>query len=99
MIQVKGETSIRVNPHEEFTLLSDVRQCAELNPRIKVIDITSELPDRAREGTVFYNRIVVAGRMTEYSSKVVAYIPIQLLAKKTNTYPEVDIKYYNYACG
>lgn len=94
MIQVKGEINIRVSPQQVFTLLSDVRECAELNPRIKVIEITLEPAGRVGEGTVFHNRIVVAGRMTEYNSKVIAYIPNQLLHIKTNTNPELDIKYH-----
>ena len=72
MIQVKGEVTIHVSSQQVFDLLSDVRECAELNPRIKVIDISSEPAGRVGEGTVFHNRIVVAGRLTEYDSEVVA---------------------------
>ena len=93
MVQVKGEINIHVSPQEVFALLSDVRECAELNPRIQVIDITSEPAGRVGEGTVFHNRIVVAGRMTEYDSKVIVFKPDQLLHIRTNTNPEVNVKY------
>lgn len=94
MIQVKGEVNIRVSPQQVFSLLSDVRELAELNPRIKVIAITSEPAGRVGEGTVFHNRIVVAGRMTEYSSKVIEYKVDQLLHIRTNTNPEVETRYH-----
>lgn len=94
MIQVKGKIQINVSPQQVFSLLSDVRECAELNPRIKVIDITSEPAGKVREGTVFHYRIVVAGHMTEYSSQVVACVPNELLQIRTNTNPEVDIQYH-----
>lgn len=93
MIQVTGEVTIHVSPQQVFDLLSDVRECAELNPRIKVIDISSEPAGRVGEGTVFHNRIVVAGRMTEYDSEVVACKPNELLHIKTRTNPEAENKY------
>lgn len=94
MIQVKGTVNINVSPEQVFALISDARQCAELNPRISVIDIVAEPLGEVHKGTVFHNRIVVEGRLTEYSSKVVAFEPDSLLQIKTDTYPEVSIKYH-----
>jgi len=33
MIRVKGTVNINASPEQVFVLLSDARQCAELNPR------------------------------------------------------------------
>ncbi|WP_455222964.1 SRPBCC family protein [Kaarinaea lacus] len=93
MIRVKGSVNIETRPDQVFALISDARKCAELNPRIEVIDISAEPADQLHEGTVFHNRVVVEGRMTEYTSKVVAFEPDHSLQIKTNTYPEVTITY------
>lgn len=67
MIQVKGEININASAEQVFALLCDVRQCADLNPRIEVINISAEPEGQLSEGTVFQYRIVVEGRMTEYT--------------------------------
>ena len=85
MIQVKGEININASPEQVFVLLSDARQCAELNPRIEVIDIATEPAGELRQGTVFHYRIVVEGRMTEYSSTILSCEPNQSLEVQTNT--------------
>ena len=69
-----------------------MRRCGELNPRIKVINITSQPPGSVRKGTVFHYRIVVEGRMSEYSSKVVASEPDCLMETQTDTDPVVNIR-------
>jgi len=93
MIRVKGAIDIEISPEQVFALISDVRKCGELNPRIEVISISAEPAGKVREGTIFHYRIVVEGRMTEYTSKVVSFEADRLLQFKTNTYPEVNIKY------
>ena len=45
-----------------------------------------------REGTVFHYRIVVEGRMSEYSSKVIAFEPNRLMETQTNTDPMVKFR-------
>ena len=93
MIHVKGSVNINASPEQVFVLLSDARQCAELNPRIEVIDIATEPAGELRQGSIFHYRIVVEGRMTEYSSRVLSYEPDQSLEVQTDTDPVVNIKY------
>lgn len=93
MIRVKGSVNIKISPEQVFALISDVRLCGELNPRIEVINISSEPAGQVREGSVFQYRIVVEGKMTEYTSKVVAFEPGRLLQFRTDTFPEVAINY------
>ena len=91
MIQVKGSVNIQASPEEVFALVSDVRRCGELNPRVEVINITNEPAGQVAEGTVFHFRIVIQGKMTEYSSRVVAFEPNRLMETQTDTDPVVNI--------
>ncbi|WP_455219680.1 SRPBCC family protein [Kaarinaea lacus] len=91
MIHVKSAVNIQASPEDVFSLISDVRRCGELNPRIEVINISSEPAGQLSEGTVIHYRIVVEGRMTEYSSKVVAFEPGRLMETQTDTDPVVTI--------
>lgn len=93
MIQVKGTVNIQTSPEQVFALVSDVRQCGALNPRIEVINITAEPAGQMREGTIFHYRIVVEGRMTEYTSKVLTFEPGRMIEIQTNTDPVVNIRY------
>ena len=91
MIRVKSSVNIQASPEEVFALISDVRRCGELNPRVEVINISNEPPGKVTEGTVFHYRIVIQGKMTEYSSKVITFEPNRLLETQTDTYPVVNI--------
>lgn len=91
MIQVQGSVNIQASAEKVFALISDVRRCGELNPRIEVINITNEPVGKVEQGTVFHYRIVVEGKMTDYSSKVVAFEPNRLMETQTNTDPVVNI--------
>ena len=91
MIHVKSSVNIQASPEEVFTLISDVRRCGELNPRVEVINISIEPSGKLDKETLIHYRIVVEGRMTEYSSKVVAFEPNRLMETQTNTDPVVNI--------
>jgi hypothetical protein len=91
MIRVKSSVNIQASPEEVFALISDVRRCGEINPRVEVINISTEPPGQVVEGTIFHYRIVIQGKMTEYSSKVIAFEPNQLMETQTDTYPVVNI--------
>ena len=93
MIRVNGSVNINANPQQVFALISDVHQCGELNPWIKVINITAEPAGQMRAGTIYHYRIVVEGRMTEYTSKVLAFEPDRVIEIQTDTDPVVNIKY------
>jgi len=93
MIRVKGSIKIEISPEQVFALISDVHQCGQLNPRIEVLSISANPPGQISEGTVFHNRVVVEGRLTEFTSKVVAYEPSRLLQLKSDSYPELSVKY------
>lgn len=93
VIHAEGSVNIQASPEQVFALICDVRRCAEINPRIAVINITADPPGPVREGTVFYNRIVVEGRMIEYSSKVLTFAPEREIEIRTDSYPVVNIRY------
>ena len=93
MIRAKGSVNIQTSPEQVFALVSDVRQCGELNPRIEVINITAQPAGQMREGTTFHYRIVVEGRMTEYTSKVLTFEPGRMIEIQTDTDPVVTIRY------
>ena len=66
---------------------------AELNPRIEVIDIATEPAGELPQGTVFHYRVVLEGRMTEYSSRILSSEHNQSLEVQTDTEPVVIMKY------
>ncbi|MGD8559642.1 MAG: SRPBCC family protein [Gammaproteobacteria bacterium] len=93
MINASRVVNIDASPEEVFTLISDVHQCGELNPWIKVINITPEPPGAMRKGTKYHYRVVVKGKMTEYTSEVVVFEPGRLIETQTYTNPPLNITY------
>ncbi|MGD8569075.1 MAG: SRPBCC family protein [Gammaproteobacteria bacterium] len=93
MIRVSGSVNINVRPEQVFALVTDVCQCGKLNPRVEVISIVAEPQGPMRQGTVYHNRIVVEGRMTEFTSNVIGFEPNTFLEIRTNTYPAVTTQY------
>jgi hypothetical protein len=70
-----------------------VRQCADLNPSVEVIDIKVDPPGPMRRGSIFHYRVVIKGHMTEYSSEVIAFEPNGLIEIETKAHPVLTTKY------
>ena len=83
---------IRADPAEGFTLVSDLRRKARLNPAIEVIRIELESGEPVREGSVFRHRFAKDGRILEYRSRCVACVPPRLFVSRGETDPPFEVR-------
>lgn len=69
---------VRAPTAEVFTLVSDLRRKALLNPNIRVIRVELEGGEPVREGSVFYHRFQRGQRILEYRTRCMRCVPPRL---------------------
>ena len=87
-----ASVDIRADAAEVFALVSDLRRKARLNPNIEVVRIELEGDEPVREGSTFRHRFVKAGRIFEYRSRCVRYVPPRLFESRGETDPPFEVR-------
>ena len=87
-----ANVEIRANPEEVFTVVSDLRCKARLNPHIDVIRVELESEEPVQEGSVFYHRFYRGTRIMEYRSRCVRLVPPWLFESRSETDPPFDVR-------
>jgi hypothetical protein len=82
---------IRAEAAEVFSLVSDLRRKAALNPTIKVIRVELEGQQTIGEGSVFYHRIQRGMRIVEYRSRCLRYVPPYHFQTRSETNPPFEV--------
>jgi hypothetical protein len=87
-----ASVEIRAGAAETFALVSDLRRKARLNPNIRVIRIDLEGEEPIRVGSVFRHRFEKAGRIVEYRSRCVRWVPPRLVESRGETDPPFEVR-------
>ena len=92
LLTFSASVEIHAGAAEAFTLVSDLRRKARLNPSIRVIRIDLEGEEPVREGSVFRHRFEKAGRIIEYRSRCVRCLPPRLVESRGETDPPFEVR-------
>ena len=83
---------IRAEVADVFTLVSDLRRKARLNPNIRVIRVELEGDEPVQEGSVFYHRFQRGTRIVEYRSRCMRFAPPRLFESRGMTDPPFEVR-------
>lgn len=87
-----ASVAVRAEAEEVFTLVSDLRRKARLNPNIQVIGVELEGGEPLREGSVFHHKFRKGGRVLAYRTRCIRMVPPRLFETRSETEPPFEVR-------
>lgn len=83
---------VSAEPAAVFSIVSDVRKKAALNPSVKVLHVEVESGEPIREGSIIYSRLQRGKRIVEYRSRCVRLDPPYVYEGRSESDPPFEVK-------
>lgn len=92
MVHVKETVEISADPATVFSLVTDVVRKAVLDPNTHVLGVTQDTEGPVDIGTVFHYRLVIEGKIADYHSTCIDFIPGRMMETVSDSSPPFKIR-------